>query len=89
MGLLFPLPSIYTQQRAASRNHPKKEERHMERKLHTHKYTPTHPSKRNCLASSSFQSMNTPPPPAKRARQKNKSKLKRQKFFFSLRENFQ
>lgn len=42
----------------------------MERKLHTHKHTPTHRSKRNCLASSSFQSMNTPPPPANRARQK-------------------
>lgn len=60
----------------------------MERKLHTHKYTPTHHSKLNCLASSSFQSMNTPPPPAKKARQKKKSKLKRQKFFFSLREIF-
>lgn len=32
----------------------------MERKLHMHKHTPTHRSKRNCLASSSFQSMNTP-----------------------------
>lgn len=42
----------------------------MERKLHTHKHPPTHRSKRNCLASSSFQSMNTPPPPVNRARQK-------------------
>ena len=60
----------------------------MERKLHSHKYTPTHHSKRNCLASSSFQSMNTPPPPAKKGQEKKKWKLKRQKFFYSLREIF-
>ena len=60
----------------------------MERKLHTHKYTPTHHSKQNCLASSSFQSMNTPPPPAKKGQAEKTSKLKRQKFFFSLRQIF-
>lgn len=60
----------------------------MERKLHTHKYTPTRHSKWNCLASSSFQSMNTPPPPAKKGQAGKKSKLKRQKFFFSLRKFF-
>lgn len=72
-------------------NHPKireGEERHMGRELHTHKYTPTHPSKRNCLASSSFQSMNTPPPPAKRARQK-KVEAKETEVLFQLERNFQ
>lgn len=73
-------------------NHPKireGEERHMERELHTHKYTPTHPSKRNCLASSSFQSMNTPPPPAKRARQKKKKVEAKETVLLQLERNFQ
>lgn len=58
----------------------------MERKLHTHKHTPTRSSKRDCLASASFQSMNTPPPPVNRARQKKveASRREREKFFSQL-----
>lgn len=67
----------------------KREERHMERKLHTHKYTPTHPSKRNCLASSGFRSMNTPPPPAKlRGPGRKRVRAKETEVLFSLKKIF-
>lgn len=61
----------------------------MERKLHTHKHTPTRRSKRNCLASSSFQSMNTPPPPVSRARQEKSQSWRDRSSFLSSRENVQ
>lgn len=61
----------------------------MERKLHSHKYTPTHHSKRNCLASSSFQSMNTPPPPAKKGQAEKKVGAEETEVLFQLERNFQ
>ena len=61
----------------------------MERKLHSHKYTPTHHSKRNCLASSSFQSMNTPPPPAKKVQAEKKVEAEETEVIFQLERNFQ
>lgn len=61
----------------------------MERKLHSHKYTPTHHSKRNCLASSSFQSMNTPPPPAKKGQEKKKVEAEETEVLLQLERNFQ
>jgi hypothetical protein len=85
-------PSLsYLHSAEGSKQEPRKDKRgesHMERKLHRHKYTPTHHSKWNCLASSSFQSMNTPPPLAKRARQK-KVEAEETEVLFQLERNFQ